>query len=130
MLSKTLNLKSVDSFPTEIDDFDFVIIATPTNYDIETNRFATSSIEQSLENIQKSKSNPTVIIRSTIPVGFVKKIQNKYPNFEIIFVPEFLREGRALKDCIYPSRIVIGSHSKKGKDFAKLLEDLSLIHIS
>ncbi len=124
--SKTLNLKSVDSFPTGIDDFDFVIIATPTNYDIETNRFDTSSIEQSLENIQKSKSNPTVIIRSTIPVGFVKKIQNKYPNFEIIFVPEFLREGRALKDSIYPSRIVIGSHSKKGKDFAKLLEDASL----
>ena len=124
--SKTLNLKSADSFPTGIDDFDFVIIATPTNYDIETNRFDTSSIEQSLENIQKSKSNPTVIIRSTIPVGFVKKIQNKYPNFEIIFVPEFLREGRALKDSIYPSRIVIGSHSKKGKDFAKLLKDASL----
>ena len=124
--SKTLNLKSADSFPTGIDNFDFVIIATPTNYDIETNRFDTSSIEQSLENIQKSKSNPTVIIRSTIPVGFVKKIQNKYPNFEIIFVPEFLREGRALKDSIYPSRIVIGSHSKKGKDFAKLLEDASL----
>ncbi len=124
--SKKLNLKSTESFPAEINNFDFVIIATPTNYDIETNRFDTSSIEQSLENIQKSKSNPTVIIRSTIPVGFVKKIQNKYPNFEIIFVPEFLREGRALKDSIYPSRIVIGSHSKKGKDFAKLLEDASL----
>ncbi len=124
--SKKLNLKSAEIFPTEIDDFDFAIIATPTNYDIETNRFDTSSIKQSLENIQNSKSNPTVIIRSTIPVGFVNKIKNEYPNIEIIFVPEFLREGRALNDCLYPSRIVIGSHSKKGKDFAKLLKDASL----
>ena len=124
--SKKLNLKSVESFPTEIDNFDFAIIATPTNYDIETNKFNTSSIEQSLENIQNSKSNPTVIIRSTIPVGYVNKVQKKFPDFEIIFVPEFLREGRALKDSLYPSRIVIGSHSEKGKEFAKLLKDSSL----
>ena len=78
------------------------------------------------ENIQKSNSNPTVIIRSTVPVGYVKKIQNKFPNLEIIFVPEFLREGRALKDSLHPSRIVIGSHSKKAKEFAKLLIDGSL----
>ena len=100
--SKKLNLKTVNNFPTEIDNFDIAIIATPTNYDVETNKFDTSSIEQSLENIQKSNSNPTVIIRSTIPVGYVKKIQKKYPNFEIIFVPEFLREGRALKDSLHP----------------------------
>ena len=93
--SKKLNLKTVNNYPSEIDNFDIAIIATPTNYDIETNKFDTSSIEQSLENIQKSNSNPTVIIRSTIPVGYVKKIQKKYPNFEIIFVPEFLREGSA-----------------------------------
>ena len=138
LLSKKLNLKTVNVYPTEIDKFDIVLIATPTNYDIETNKFDTSSIEQSLENIQKSNSNPTVIIRSTIPVGYIKKIQKKYPNFEIIFVPEFLREGRALKDSLHPSRIVIGSHSKKAKEFAKLLIDasldknvqtLSLIHI-
>ena len=124
--SKKLNLKTVNNYPSEIDNFDIAIIATPTNYDIETNKFDTSSIEQSLENIQKSNSNPTVIIRSTVPVGYVKKIQNKFPNLEIIFVPEFLREGRALKDSLYPSRIVIGSHSKKGKEFAKLLMDASL----
>ena len=124
--SKKLNLKSAESFPTEIDNFDFVIIATPTNYDIETNKFNTSSIEQSLESIQNSKSNPTVIIRSTIPVGYVNKVQKKFPDLEIIFVPEFLREGRALKDSLYPSRIVIGSHSEKGKEFAKLLKDASL----
>ena len=124
--SKKLNLKSAESFPTEIDNFDFVIIATSTNYDIETNKFNTSSIEQSLESIQNSKSNPTVIIRSTVPVGYVNKVQKKFPDLEIIFVPEFLREGRALKDSLYPSRIVIGSHSEKGKEFAKLLKDASL----
>ncbi len=124
--SKTLNLKLAESFPTEIDDFDFAIIATPTNYDIDTNKFNTSSIEQSLENIQNSKSNSTVIIRSTVPVGYVNKIKSKFPDLEIIFVPEFLREGRALKDSLYPSRIVIGSHSEKGKEFAKLLKDASL----
>ncbi len=124
--SKKLNLKSAESFPNEIDDFDFVIIATSTNYDIETNKFNTVSIEQTLESIQNSKSNPTVIIRSTIPVGYVNKVQKKFPDFEIIFVPEFLREGRALKDSLYPSRIVIGSHSEKGKGFAKLLKDASL----
>ncbi len=124
--SKTLNLKLAESFPTEIDNFDFVIIATSTNYDIETNKFNTVSLEQTLESIQNSKSNPTVIIRSTIPVGYVNKVQKKFPDFEIIFVPEFLREGRALKDSLYPSRIVIGSHSEKGKGFAKLLKDASL----
>ena len=124
--SKELNLKSAESFPTEIDNFDFVIIATSTNYDIETSRFNTSSLEQSLESIQNSKSNPTVIIRSTIPVGYVNKVQKKFPELEIIFVPEFLREGRALNDSLYPSRIVIGSHSEKGKEFAKLLIEASL----
>ena len=124
--SKKLNLKSAENFPAEIDNFDFVIIATSTNYDIETNKFNTSSIEQSLENIKNSKSNPTVIIRSTIPVGYVNIVQKNFPDLEIIFVPEFLREGRALKDSLYPSRIVIGSHSEKGKEFAKLLKDASL----
>ena len=124
--SKKLNLKSTESFPAEINNFDFVIIATPTNYDIETNKFNTSSIEQSLESIQNSKSNPTVIIRSTIPVGYLNTMKKKFPDLEIIFVPEFLREGRALKDSLYPSRIVIGSHSKKGKEVAKLLKEASL----
>jgi UDPglucose 6-dehydrogenase len=124
--SKKLNLKSAESFPAEIDNFDFVIIATSTNYDIETNKFNTSSIEESLESIQNSKSNPTVIVRSTIPVGYINKVQKKFPGLEIIFVPEFLREGRALNDSLYPSRIVIGSHSEKGKEFAKLLIESSL----
>lgn len=121
--SKKLNLKSLENFPFKNEDFDFAIIATPTNYEIETNRFDTSSIEKSLENIQKSSSKPTVIIRSTIPVGYINKVQKKYPDLDIIFVPEFLREGSALNDSLHPSRIVIGSHSNKGKEFAKLLLD-------
>jgi len=124
--SKKLNLIPSKNYPMHIDNFDFAIIATPTNYNVETNTFDTTSIEKSLECIHKSNSNPTVIIRSTIPVGYIKKIQMKYHNFEIIFVPEFLREGCALKDSLYPSRIVIGSHSIKGKVFAKLLSDSSL----
>ncbi len=124
--SKKLNLTASKIYPSDKDDFDFAIIATPTNYDIDTNQFDTNSIEKTLENIHNSNSKPTVIIRSTVPVGYVKKIENKYPNLEIIFVPEFLREGRALKDSLYPSRIIIGSHSKKGKEFAKLLVDSSL----
>ena len=124
--SKKLNLTSSNNFPSETTDFDFVIVATPTNYDLETNQFDTTSIEKTLENIKKSKSNPTVIIRSTIPVGYIKKIQTIYPKLEIIFVPEFLREGKALHDSLYPSRIVIGSHSQKGKEFAYLLKSASL----
>ncbi len=124
--TKKLNLIASKNFPSKVNDFNFVIIATPTNYDIDTNQFDTTSIEKTLENIQKSESTPCVIIRSTIPVGYVKKIQKEYQDLEIIFVPEFLREGRALNDSLYPSRIVIGSKSKKGKQFAKLLSDAAI----
>ena len=99
---KKLNLKAVSEFPT-LEDFDFIIIATPTNYSPETNYFDTSSIKSCLEEIEKQKYKSTVIIRSTIPVGFTKSIQNQFPNQEIIFVPEFLREGRALQDSLHPS---------------------------
>ena len=124
--TKKLNLIASKNFPSKVNDFNFVIIATPTNYDIDTNQFDTTSIEKTLENIQKSESTPCVIIRSTIPVGYVKKIKKEYQDLEIIFVPEFLREGRALNDSLYPSRIVIGSKSKKGKQFAKLLSDAAI----
>ena len=124
--TKKLNLIASKNFPSKVNDFNFVIIATPTNYDIDTNQFDTTSIEKTLENIQKSESTPCVIIRSTIPVGYVKKLQKEYQDLEIIFVPEFLREGRALNDSLYPSRIVIGSKSKKGKQFAKLLSDAAI----
>ena len=117
---KNLNIKSVSEFPSQ-NDFDFVIIATPTNYDLDTNYFDTSSVESCIENLNSQNSKATIIIRSTLPVGFVERVQKKYPNQEIIFVPEFLREGNALHDSLYPSRIVVGSHSDQAKKFAQLL---------
>ena len=117
---KKLNLRGISEFPSQ-EDFDFVIIATPTNYDPDTNYFDTSTVESCIENLNAQNSKVTIIIRSTLPVGFVEGIQKKYPNQEIIFVPEFLREGKALHDSLYPSRIVIGSYSDQAKKFAQLL---------
>ena len=119
---KNLNIKGVSEFPSQ-NDFDFVIISTPTNYDPDTNYFDTSTVESCIESLNSQNSKATVIIRSTLPVGFVERIQKKYPNQEIIFVPEFLREGKALHDSLNPSRIVIGSHSDQAKKFTKLLVD-------
>jgi len=117
---KNLNLKGVVKFPSQ-NDFDFVVIATPTNYDSDTNNFDTSTVESSIENLISQNSKATIIIRSTLPVGFIERIQKKYSNQEIIFIPEFLREGKALYDSLHPSRIVVGSHSDQAKKFAQLL---------
>ena len=118
--SLNLNIRGVNEFPSS-EDFDFAIISTPTNYDPKTNNFDTSSIEDCIEQLYRVGSKATIIIRSTLPLGFVQIMKKKYPSQEIIFVPEFLREGRALYDSIHPSRIVIGSHSKNAKIFADLL---------
>ena len=117
---KNLNLLGVSEFPSQ-EDFDFVIIATPTNYDPDTNYFDTSTVESCIDNLNSQNSKATIIIRSTLPVGFVEHVQKKYPNKEIIFVPEFLREGKALHDSLYPSRIIVGSHSDQAKKFAEIL---------
>ena len=117
---KNLNIKGVSEFPSQ-SDFDFALIATPTNYDPDTNNFDTSTVEACIENLHSQNSKATIIIRSTLPVGFVERIQKKYSNQEIIFVPEFLREGKALHDSLYPSRIVVGSHSDQARKFTQLL---------
>ncbi len=117
---KNLKIKGVSEFPSQ-NDFDFVIISTPTNYDPDTNYFDTSTVESCIKNLNSQDFKSTVIIRSTLPVGFVERVQKNHPNQEIIFVPEFLREGNALYDSLHPSRIVLGSHSDQAKKFAQLL---------
>ena len=132
---KIINLKAVSKFPN-LKDFNFIIIATPTNYNPETNYFDTSTIESCIEEVEKQKFQIPIVIRSTLPVGFTKKIQNTHPDQEIIFVPEFLREGKALQDSLHPSRIVIGSSSDNAKSFAKLLQqgaidkNVKILHIN
>lgn len=120
---KDLSLKATSDWETALKDKDFIIIATPTNYDEARNYFDTSSVEDIIEKYLKlePKGDATIIIKSTIPVGYTEKIRKKYHFDNIIFSPEFLREGHALYDNLYPSRIIIGSHSKKAQQFADLL---------
>ena len=101
---------------------DFVIIATPTDYNSETNQFDTSSIEAVISDILFLNLKPTIIIKSTIPVGYTEKLRKKFNYQNIIFSPEFLREGQALYDNLYPSRIIVGAKTKEAKVFAELLK--------
>lgn len=125
-------LKHVAHFEVTIDraiaykDRDFIIIATPTNYDEETNYFDTSSIEQVIKDLDTLQSKATIIIKSTIPVGFTQNIRIQYPNLNIVFSPEFLREGKALYDNLYPSRIVIGDRLETGRKVGELFQQAAL----
>lgn len=125
--NKKLNLKATTNKEVAYANSDLIIIATPTDYDENTNKFNTKSIESTLEYLVNHNLNIPIVIKSTIPIGYVDSLEKKYHyKGEIMFSPEFLREGNALYDNLYPSRIVIGSTSKVAVEFTDLLKEQAL----
>lgn len=135
LAEKRLDLFATTNAEEAYDGADFVIIATPTNYDDERNFFDTSSVESTIEASLKHNPAAAIVIKSTIPVGFTAAIREKYQTDNIFFSPEFLREGKALYDNLYPSRIVVGSKTQKAVQFAGLLkesalkDDVTVLHV-
>lgn len=134
--NQKLNLSATLIENHNFKNSDFIIISTPTDYDPDRNFFDTSSVEVVIEKVNKENQKATIVIKSTVPIGFTKRMQDKFSNLNIFFSPEFLREGSALHDNLHPSRIIVGSANDKAKQFSLLLskaalkKDIDIMHVN
>lgn len=124
--NKDLNLRATLDYRDAFSNEKYIIISTPTNYDEELNYFDTSSVEDVIEKVISMDIDTTMVVKSTVPVGFIENMKKKYNIDNIMFSPEFLREGKALYDNLYPSRIIVGEKSNRALEFANLLKEGAL----
>lgn len=125
-LKKDLHLQASHKSKEAYINSDIVLVTVPTDYDLETSKFDTSIVDKVVEEIYEYNKNALIVIKSTVPVGYIKQLEKKFIDASIIFSPEFLRESHAIEDNLFPSRIIIGSNKSLGKEFSDLLLDISL----